>query len=109
MKMNYLLVLFLVIIGLTAAVETQENLLDDDDVDLKMIPPFIIDWINQGYNWVCAHGPQITQYIQNKINNIPITEAIKDWVKSKLGAVGNWVKKSLSSLVITALKKVLKK
>jgi hypothetical protein len=107
MKMNYLLVLFLIAIGLSAAAETQDNLLDPDDVDLKMIPPILIDWINQGYNWVVAHIPQITNSLQNAINNFNVRQALSDWVKSKLGTE-TLAKKGLCQLVIMALKKVLR-
>ena len=108
MKMNYLLVLFLVTIGLSAAAEAQDNLLDEDDVNLKFfIPPFILDWIHQGYNWVVSHIPMITNHIQNAIRNLNINDALSNWVKSVIGT-DTTGKKNLSQLVIRALKKVLK-
>ena len=108
MKMNYLLLLFLVTIGLSAASETQDKLLDEDDVNLQfMIPPFLIDWINHGYNWVVANIPKITDYLQRAIQNFNINQALSEWVKSKIGT-DSLGKKGLSQLVIMALKKVLR-
>ena len=108
MKTNYLLVLFLITIGLSAASEAQENLLDEDDVNLKFfIPPFIIDWINQGYNWVVSNIPKITNYIQNAIQNLSINDALSNWVKRTIGT-GTVTKNTLCNLAIKALKKVLK-
>ena len=108
--MKYLLMIVLITLGLTAAAEEKEVILDLDDVDLQFfIPPVVFDWINngiswlsahapkigefisKGFNWVIGHAPQITNFItqklQQKINNIPISEALKDWVKNNVQPV----------------------
>ena len=97
--------MFLLTLGLCALTEEKEEIIDLDDVDLQMIPPVVFDWINQGftwlsshapqigqwvtkgYNWVLGHAPQIMNALQRKINNIPITESIKAWVKDNVGRV----------------------
>ena len=97
--------MLLITLGLGALTEDKEKLIDLDDVDLQMIPPVVFDWINQGfswlsshapvigewamkgYNWVLTHSTQIMTFLQNKINNIPMSQGIKDWVRSNIRPV----------------------
>ena len=119
--------MFLLTLGLCALTEDKEEFLDLDDVDLQMIPPFVFDWINQGfnwlsshapqigewvtkgYNWVLGHGPQIMNYLQNKINNIPITETVKAWVKNNVGRVVQQLFNKVKGKAKTKKMKIMKK
>jgi hypothetical protein len=51
--------------------------------------------------------PQITNALQNAVNNFNVRQALSEWVKSKLGTE-NLPKKGLCQLVIMALQKILK-
>ena len=90
MKTCILLILFLITIGLSGAAIVQDNQMDNEDPTLTMIPVIFIDWFNQAYNWVLLHLPQIKNWLQNKINNLPFDLAKKEFLRTQIPLAKEW-------------------